>query len=808
MHDRRRVLGAMALVVAAVAGLPAAASADDARYALVHGCYDLAPAGGGPSTGPYRMQATRLGGYLLWTKDQKFLAGSSDGTVGPVDQPSPAVDFTVDGSKDDFTLTLPGVGGRALAAPGGKLALVDAAQAGHFAFTPAQGCPEYPEVEVDATGTPRGGEEPYSTTRGLIDAHMHLMAYEFLGGDAHCGRPWSPYGAPYALAGCSGPAQTAANFALDNALAKDGPGSYSDPVGWPTFKSWPQHGLLAHEMSYYKWLERAWMGGLRTYVNLLVDNEVLCKAYPVKRNPCNDMAAVRLQNRDLNDLQDYIDAQSGGPGKGWFRIVTDPFQAREVINEGKLAVIKGIEVSRLFECGVNNDVPDCDVGKIDRNLKEVYDLGVRDMELVNKFDNAFGGVAGDEGTTGQITGVGNKLATGKFYQMQHCPTDAQDRPPTSLDGGARDPLVSNAISAFLPAGTLPVYPPPPACNTRALTSLGEHLIRAMTARHMIVDPDHLDVVSRSQVLSILEASRYSGVISSHSWSDVQSLPRILGLGGMVTPYAGNSTTFVNTWREERKDRSAGPYYFGWGYGADANGFGPQGGPRVGATNPISYPFKSFDGSVTFDRQKSGVRVFDYTKEGVAHYGLYPDWIEDLRKIAGPDIINDMARGSEAYLQMWERADGVPLETCRVSRLRFTAQGTGFIDLGKTPEQTLRHGGQVLERPGRTWSYCVLGRHNTGKQVKAVFGDDARVALVTSTAPTHRAMGVGPGMAASKLRKHTRAFGPGLRVRSAGARGVKLVYGVRNGKVRFIASVTRRGGRTPATLRALLRRAGL
>ena len=39
------------------------------------------------------------------------------------------------------------------------------------------------------------------------------------------------------------------------------------------------------------------------------------------------MDGVRLQAKDLRQLQDYIDAQNGGPGKGWFRIVTTPFEA-------------------------------------------------------------------------------------------------------------------------------------------------------------------------------------------------------------------------------------------------------------------------------------------------------------------------------------------------------------------------------------------------------------------------------------------------------------------------------------------------
>lgn len=135
------------------------------------------------------------------------------------------------------------------------------------------------------------------------------------------------------------------------------------------------------------------MGGLRVFTNLLVDNGVLCEVYPLKRNSCNEMETVRLEARRMFELQDYIDAQWGGPGKGWYRIVKDPFEARRVVSEGKLAVIMGIEISRLFDCTIENRMPECTKADIDRQLAEVYDMGVRQMELINKFDNAFGGVA-------------------------------------------------------------------------------------------------------------------------------------------------------------------------------------------------------------------------------------------------------------------------------------------------------------------------------------------------------------------------------------------------------------------------------
>src|SRR5436305_6264237 len=153
--------------------------------------------------------------------------------------------------------------------------------------------------------------------------------------------------------------------------------------GWPVFKEWPSPTALAEEGDYYTGIERAWKAGLRLLVTELVDNEALCSLMTQRRNPCNDMAAVRMQAQDLRDIQDYVDAQSGGPGKGWFRIVTDPFQARKVINQGKLAVVLGIEVSEPFGCQVYNDKPPCKRSQLDSGLSAVYGLRVGDMGLSN-----------------------------------------------------------------------------------------------------------------------------------------------------------------------------------------------------------------------------------------------------------------------------------------------------------------------------------------------------------------------------------------------------------------------------------------
>jgi hypothetical protein len=95
-----------------------------------------------------------------------------------------------------------------------------------------------------------------------------------------------------------------------------------------------------------------------------------------------------------------------------------------------------------------------------------------------------------------------------------------------------------------------------------------------------------------------------------------------------------------------------------GFGSDINGLGAQGGPRADAAqNPVRYPFRSFDGGTVFERQVSGTRTYDINADGVDHYGLYPDWVEDVRMVGGRQAVDDLANGAEAYLQVWERALG-------------------------------------------------------------------------------------------------------------------------------------------------------
>ena len=151
------------------------------------------------------MQATALGRYLLYGPGRDDAArgaarrrradrhararpptGACDRSAAPASR-----------SPTSRTGRASGVGAARPARPGRPAA------GALVASRPPRAAPTFPEVEVNVTGTPFKGASPTARVRGFIDDHIHLGAFEFLGGRFHCGRPWSPYGVTVALQDCA-----------------------------------------------------------------------------------------------------------------------------------------------------------------------------------------------------------------------------------------------------------------------------------------------------------------------------------------------------------------------------------------------------------------------------------------------------------------------------------------------------------------------------------------------------------------------------------------------------------------------------
>lgn len=499
----------------------------------------------------------------------------------------------------------------------------------------------HPDAQINVTGAPFTGTDSAGEVNGFIDAHNHLFSNEAFGGRLICGKVFSESGVADALKDCP-EHYPDGTLALFDYITHGGDGKH-DPEGWPSFKDWPAYDSMTHQANYYAWVERAWRGGQRVLVNDLVTNGMICSIYPFKDRSCDEMTSIRLQAKLTYDLQAFIDKMYGGTGKGWFRIVTDSAQARQVIRQGKLAVVLGVETSEPFGCKQILDIGQCSKADIDKGLDELYGLGVRSMFLCHKFDNALCGVRFDEGGLGTAINVGQFLSTGTFWKTETCKGPQHDNPIGTAASEAEDDL---------PAGTeVPEYDKAAQCNVRGLTDLGEYAVRGMMKRKMMLEIDHMSVKATGQVLDIFEAANYPGVLSSHSWMDLNWTERVYSLGGFVAQYMHGSEGFAA--EAKRTDALREKYDVGYGYGTDFNGIGDHPAPRgADAANKVTYPFKSVDGGSVIDKQTSGQRTFDFNTDGAAHVGMIPDWIEDIRLVGGQGVVDDLFRGAESYLDTW------------------------------------------------------------------------------------------------------------------------------------------------------------
>src|SRR5262249_5827082 len=176
--------------------------------------------------------------------------------------------------------------------------------------------------------------------------------------------------------------------------------------GYRRFQSWPSVDKWTHQQVYKAWLFREYQGGLRLMVMLAANSEDMFgrgeDEIPIIRH--NVIQEVRAENRSSNDMEslDYqilaayrlqaeVDQEFGGSGKGWYRIVRDPEEANQVVLEGKLAVILGVELQHLFNCDMDRAA--CSRKSVVEGLDRLEAMGVNYVFPVHHKLNQFAGPA-------------------------------------------------------------------------------------------------------------------------------------------------------------------------------------------------------------------------------------------------------------------------------------------------------------------------------------------------------------------------------------------------------------------------------
>lgn len=582
------------------------------------------------------------------------------------------------------------------------------AEAAVVSLYPSTGCATFPELTVDAEGSVEPRAWPDGDVYGFVDTHSHLFTnFGFGGGGMFHGSPYHRLGVEHALPSCelfhgaagrrdligyafSGLGAIDPNELVSVFVTGRTPGPDHNTAGYPEFTDWPNAWDSAtHQTQYYRWLERAYMSGLRLMVQHATTNQVLCDTLvgiraQDTRYSCNDMVAVEREIAETYALERYIDAQSGGPGRGWLHVVTTPAEARATINEGRMAVVLGIETSNLFDCFLTprEGFPTCTPESVRAELDRYEALGVRALFPGHKFDNAFTAGDGDR-NVGQI---GSFINSGHFSNfVTECPDSPSvfDRGDVVFGGlnmprDVYDAPAPNDTSEFAERPLAVLTPfldqlsAPPLvgdyCQNAGLTPLGETLLQEMMLRGMLVEVDHLPRRAFVRAYELLIENDYPA-IGSHGNNNNGV---IYDLGGVSKTGLGRCADPMRTGAmgQRLRDRialiTAHGGYPAEGFGFDLNGFAGAPGPRFGPNtecgdtpqaNPITYPFTSYAGDVTFTQPNLGARTVDFNTEGMIHIGMVPELIEDARRDGVTDAdLEPLFRSAEGYLRMWERAE--------------------------------------------------------------------------------------------------------------------------------------------------------
>ena len=372
---------------------------------------------------------------------------------------------------------------------------------------------------------------------GFADLHAHFMSHLAFGGNAFWGLPYDPEhpgeeGMEYALRSCK-----PIHGGLININAEVG---HAAGGGWPDFEIWPKFTTLVHQQAYIDWIYRAYQGGLRLASCLAVNNELL-GSHSAAHAPYDDRSAISAQVAAMKKMEQFVNLQCGGPGKGWLEIAYSPAEARRIVGENKLAIVLGVEVDSLGNWRRFEDLDhlvqsDLDQARrlIGAELDWLYELGIRQVTPIHLTDNAFGGTA----IYMRFLDALNVIVTGRHYHVE----DGWERGiryRMDHDGGLSGGVERTVLSAG------PKLSPQPAMNRRSLmyhmtgaedveksaapemegrghmnvrglTVYGLMLLEELRVRGMILDIDHMSQKSTDAALESMEKNDYP-VIASHSW---------------------------------------------------------------------------------------------------------------------------------------------------------------------------------------------------------------------------------------------------------------------------------------------------
>ncbi len=485
------------------------------------------------------------------------------------------------------------------------------------------------------------------------------------------------------------------------------------PDGAPSFGHWPRWDDGTHQQYHQEWIHRAYNGGLRLMAALAVNNQLLSRLMGADRelldgdaidqqlaaigrlvaaNPFMEIARSPAELRRIVGREDRLAVVLGVEVDQLERYHPEP--PPDPVAPGALA------------------------GWVDDLVTRLYDAGVRQVTPLHLSDNLFGGFAlyGNStlfSATYNPFNASNHYLHGRYVEVEPDPALEFRLPREQL----RLDLTEDPAGAFH-LDTVGAYDSDPGHghrNARGLTPAGTLLIQALLRCGMIVDVDHMGAKTMAATLAIAETTGYPLLSSHTSFRDLaipasdpdgyrdpggpgaarlgpvpselaisdQTVQRLRRLGGMVSPGLAQPGNVRVTLGRQADTPAHSPIMWASSYlhatrlmrGAGvglATDFTltPSCGPRFGQglvypgpqqpRNPQRHPvaYGTPRPPHAADRLRpcvAGSRRFDINTDGLAHFGLLPDLLQDVANLGvRPEDLIPLWGSVEAYATMWER----------------------------------------------------------------------------------------------------------------------------------------------------------
>lgn len=527
--------------------------------------------------------------------------------------------------------------------------------------------------------------------KGFVDLHTHPMSHLAMGGKLLHGAPdtgilmpagaiWDRRGVGISGATCNNAARDAKTVGealgscysshaghdalknkcgnhvrrivldgFENGKRTNKPHDVEHPPGYPSFTKWPKHDDVIHQQMWIDWIKRAHAGGLRVMVALTVNSVTFAKGL-AGNAPYDDKTTGDAQVAQMKRLV--------AKHRAWMEIAYSAADLRRIVGQDKLAIILGSELDDIGNFAWDKREPSR--GEVRAEIERLHRQGIRYMFPVHVIDNHFGGTAIYEAEFPRAS----KYHFGAWPDIV-CATGADGITQRITNGG--DLFKTFALGAA--GGSFPI----PTCarglgfkNARGLTPLGKFALDEMMARGMIIDIDHGSQRTVDDIVAHAAAKpgRYP-LVSGHNGlrgdgpevhentrtaAQYQAIAASKGVAGIGF---GDSTAqqFIDSVR--RALRAAPGLAIN--LGSDINGFVvmPKDEPCAGATC-VQY-------SAAFPKAKMGTKEWDYNQDGVAHIGLFPDFLRKVELLGGRDIVQQLFTGAERVAGMWEQAERVGRE---------------------------------------------------------------------------------------------------------------------------------------------------